>query len=98
MTAPATDLAPPSAPTASPPADGKPTRAMFTNVTRHEAAFAVDFNPVTLQITLANTLEEKGSGQDKKQYVSKSSAKLTMDLQFDSTDTGADVRLHTGKV
>src|SRR6185503_12150224 len=92
MTAPATLEAASAPSTADVPGDSTPTRAMFTNVTRREPAFAVYFNPVTLQITLANTLEEKGSGQDKKQYVSKSSAKLTMDLIFDSTDTGADVR------
>ena len=58
----------------------------------------VHFNPVSLQLQLSNTLEEKGSGDDKKQYVTKSSAKLTLDLIFDTTDDGSDVRVHTEKI
>ena len=59
-------------------------------------AITVHFNPVSLQHTITNTLQEKG--KDKKQYVTKSAAKLTMDLIFDTTHTGQDVRIDTGKV
>ncbi len=77
-----------------------PTRASFTPLNGPEAnqPFAVHFNPTTLQISIANTLEDKGQGKEKKQYVTKSSAKLSMDLIYDSTHDGTDVRLQTGKI
>jgi hypothetical protein len=56
------------------------------------------FNPTSLQHTASNTLKEEGSGAKKKQFVDKSSAKLTMQLIFDTTDTGVDVRTHTSKM
>jgi hypothetical protein len=56
----------------------------------------VHFNPASLQHTITNTLEENRS--DHKQYVTKSSAKLTMDLIFDTTDKSEDVRKTTKKV
>ena len=59
---------------------------------------AVHFNPVSLEYTVSNTLEEKGSGNKKKQYVSQSSGKLTMDLIFDTTHDGSDVRSITNSV
>ena len=76
----------------------KTERARFTDKTRNSSPVPVHFNPVSLQVTISNTLEEKGQGKDKKQYVSKSTAKLSMDLVFDSTDSGQDVRLATGKL
>ena len=61
-------------------------------------SFDVHFNPQTLQYTITNNLKNKGSGNSTKQYVSDSTGKLTMDLIFDTTDTGEDVRLHTVRV
>lgn len=61
-------------------------------------AIDVHFNPASLQVTVSNTLEKQGSGTKSKQYVSQSSAKLTMDLIFDTTDDGQDVRTFTEKV
>ncbi len=58
----------------------------------------VHFNPASLQYTVANTLEKQGSGTKSKQFVSQSTAKLTMDLIFDTTSDGQDVRLFTEKV
>jgi hypothetical protein len=77
-----------------------PTRASFKPLNGPEAnqPFAVHFNPTSLQISIANTLEDKGQGKEKKQYVTKSSAKLSMDLIYDSTHDGTDVRLQTGKI
>lgn len=54
------------------------------------------FNPTSLQYSVTNTLAQQGNG--KQQYVSQSTAKLTMDLVFDTTDMGTDVRLHTSKI
>jgi hypothetical protein len=77
-----------------------PTRASFTPLNGPEAnqPFAVHFNPTSLQISISNTLEDKGQGKEKKQYVTKSSAKLSMDLIYDSTHDGTDVRLQTGRI
>ena len=77
-----------------------PTRASFKPMNGPEAnqPFAVHFNPTSLQISISNTLEDKGQGKEKKQYVTKSSAKLSMDLIYDSTHDGTDVRLQTGKI
>jgi len=58
----------------------------------------VHFNPESLQYTITNNLENQGSGNSTKQYVSDSTGKLTMDLVFDSTGSGEDVRLKTIKV
>jgi len=58
----------------------------------------VKFNPTSLQYVITNTMSDPSRGNKKKQYVSKSSAKLTMDLIFDSTDEGGDVRIQTNKI
>jgi hypothetical protein len=58
----------------------------------------VHFNPASLQYTVSNTLKDEGKGSDKKQFVTGTSAKLTMDLVFDTTDTGQDVRETTEKL
>jgi hypothetical protein len=75
-----------------------PGRATFQNISTGDEPFEVHFNPTSLQIALANTLDDSHSGGDRTQFVSKSSAKLTMDLIFDSTDTGANVREDTADV
>jgi hypothetical protein len=61
-------------------------------------SFEVHFNPQSLQYTITNNLKNTGSGNSAKQYVDESTGKLVMDLVFDTTDTGEDVRLHTVKV
>jgi Contractile injection system tube protein len=58
--------------------------------------FPVHFNPASLQYTVSN--KEQGQGSKKKQHVSETSAQLSMDLVFDTTDTGRDVRLDTGEI
>ncbi|MEF8734512.1 MAG: hypothetical protein V5B40_22140 [Candidatus Accumulibacter meliphilus] len=64
----------------------------------HREPITVHFNPASLQHTVSNTLKEEGQGAKKKQYVSQTTAKLTMDVVFDSTDTGEDVRITTNKM
>jgi hypothetical protein len=59
--------------------------------------FPVHFNPASLQYTVANTLKEESSGGKKKQFVDKTTAKLTMQLVFDTTHNGEDVRKYTDK-
>ncbi len=73
-------------------------RASFTRITGAKSApIAVHFNPVSLQYTVTNTMKE-GKGKKQKQYVSQSTGKLTMDLVFDTTHSGEDVRSHTEKI
>lgn len=73
--------------------------ARFRTVTAGEPIdVTVHFNPASLQYTVSNTLKEQGSGAKKKQYVSQTSAKLTMDLVFDTTASGDDVRETTDKM
>ena len=58
--------------------------------------FPVHFNPASLQYTVSN--KEQGQGAKKKQHVSETSAQLSMDLVFDTTDTSRDVRVDTGEL
>lgn len=73
-------------------------KASFTNVTAKGTPIPVHFNPVSLQYGISNTLAKKGSGDKTKQVVSSSTATLTLELSFDSTDTGRDVREATGPI
>jgi hypothetical protein len=52
------------------------------------------FNPVSLQYTVTNTLR-RGRGNDTKQYVGQSTGKLSLELVFDTSHTGEDVRTKT---
>ncbi len=77
-----------------------PVRALFTPIVNgtKKQAFPVHFNPVSLQYSVSNTLKEEGSGKTKKQYVSKVTGKLTMDLIFDNTPNGHNVQIETAKL
>lgn len=59
-----------------------------------EDPIEVHFNPVSLQFTISNQLKESGGTQ----YVATATMKLTMDLIFDSTDTGRDVTETTRQI
>jgi hypothetical protein len=73
--------------------------AKFTPLSGRGAnvAIPVHFNPVSLQYIITNT-QRTGRGTQTQQYVSQSTAKLSMDLLFDTTDTGEDVRIATEKI
>ncbi len=58
----------------------------------------VHFNPASLVYSVENSVAQQSGGPKKKQYVAQFSGKLTMDLQFDTTDTGSDVRTVTNLV
>ena len=70
----------------------------FFKVQGSNAKIDVHFNPESLQYAITNNLKNKGKGNKKKQYVSDSTGKLTMDLIFDTTGSGEDVRLQTIQV
>ncbi|HEU4325860.1 MAG TPA: hypothetical protein VFS21_22160 [Roseiflexaceae bacterium] len=57
-------------------------------------AIPTHFNPSSLQYTVQNQVVEQSQGgqaNQRKQYVTQTTAKLTMDLIFDTTDTGQNV-------
>lgn len=57
----------------------------------------VHFNPASLQLQVSSELKDTRNNE-RKQYVAKATAKLTMELQFDTTDTGDDVMQTTRKL
>ena len=79
---------------AQPPQVAKATLTALPNGT----PLAVHFNPASLVYSVENTVSQQSGGPTKAQYVAQFSGKLTMDLQFDTTDTGADVRTFTNQV
>lgn len=60
-----------------------------------DKAVTVQFNPVTLKVGLSNTLKagKRSSSKKSAQFVDKSSSSLTVELVFDTTVEGTDVRL-----
>lgn len=61
-------------------------------------AIVVNFNPDSLEYTVTNNIKEEGNSTENKQQVSKSSGKLSMELVFDTTNSGEDVRKQTEKL
>ena len=57
----------------------------------------VHFNPVSLQLQVSNELKDTGN-QQRKQFIAKTTTKLTMDLVFDTTSNGEDVTKTTRKL
>ena len=70
----------------------------FFQANGSEEKIEVHFNPESLQFTVSSNLKNQGSGNSTKQYVSESTGKLTMDLIFDSTHNGEDIRRKTTKI
>src|SRR5215472_17456240 len=62
------------------------------------APFPVHFNPASLVYTVENSTQQQGGDPSRRQFAAKFTGKLTMDLQFDTTATGTDVRQDTSKV
>ncbi|HXW24146.1 MAG TPA: hypothetical protein VEK73_05320 [Xanthobacteraceae bacterium] len=61
-------------------------------------AVMVHFNPASLVYTIENSNNQQSGDPTRRQFAAQFSGKLTMDLQFDTTGTGADVRQITSKV
>lgn len=76
----------------------KLTKAHLKALVQGGDSFDVHFNPVSLVYTVENSVSQQSGDPKKKQYVAQFSGKLTMDLQFDTTGTGADVRIDTNRV
>lgn len=56
------------------------------------------FNPVSMVYTVENSTKQQSGDPKRRQFAAQFSGKLTMDLQFDTTDTGEDVRQTTNKI
>jgi len=76
------------------------TRAQFQSIGPGAPGepIRVNFNPDSLEYTLTNNIKEEGNSTENKQQVSKSSGKLSMELVFDTTLSGDDVREQTEKL
>lgn len=63
-------------------------------------AIDVQFNPTDLKVALANTLRanEREGNSRSAQFVDKSSSTLSVDLLFDTTHDGSDVRQMTSEI
>ncbi|MDH3661695.1 MAG: phage tail protein [Alphaproteobacteria bacterium] len=87
---------------------GEPIKATLAPVTNDKGkaltkeqkaakAVQVHFNPESLDLALSNNFS-KGAGDSPVQLVDEATEKLSLDLQFDTTLTGVDVRQDTGKI
>src|SRR4051794_36127531 len=70
--------------------------ATFSTDKPKPAQVTVHFNPVSLKAGFANTIAD-GSGTAH-QASAKSASKLEMELVFDTSETGEDVRIHSSKL
>ena len=70
----------------------------FFQVEGSSERIEVHFNPESLQYSITNNLQNQGSGNSTKQYVSDSTGKLSMALIFDTTGSGEDVRRQTVRI
>ena len=60
--------------------------------------FEVQFNPASLEYTISNDFDDRNGNNGARQFVKKSTAKLTMTLVFDTTDVGTSVRDVTANI
>ena len=58
----------------------------------------VHFNPASLVYTVENSSKQQAADPKRRQFAAQFSGKLTMDLQFDTTNSGEDVRKTTSQV
>lgn len=63
-----------------------------------EPAASVQFNPASLEYSLSNEFDTSSNNNSPRQFVKKTSGKLTMSLVFDTTLDGSDVRIQSEKI
>jgi len=78
---------------APPPAKGQFT---YTAADGSKTTVPIDFNPASLDYSI--TINAQGEGGQTQQAAGAASAKLNLELTFDTTDSGDDVRGKTNKV
>ena len=72
-------------------------KASFKTKGKKTFNFKVQFNPQSLKYNVTNTLKT-GQKKNISQHVTRTTAKLSMELIFDSTHSGIDVRVQTSEV
>jgi hypothetical protein len=81
-----------------------PALATFRVVGQDSTAFPVLFNPASLKVSLTNRLQDEDSGSagtsggQPRQNTRVTTTKLDMELAFDTTQDGSDVRELTGQL
>jgi hypothetical protein len=73
-------------------------KARLTSLQDSSHCVDVHFNPASLVYSVENSAPQTSSDPKKRQFAAQFTGKLTMDLVFDTTDTGDDVRVDTNKV
>jgi hypothetical protein len=73
-------------------------KACLTSLQDTSHCVDVHFNPASLVYSVENSAPQTSSDPKKRQFAAQFTGKLTMDLVFDTTDTGDDVRVDTNKV
>jgi hypothetical protein len=73
----------------------KVAKATMKSLEPGATPITVDFNPVSLTYSVENSTPQQAAQPRRKQFAAQFSGKLTLDLLFDTTDTGADVRTKT---
>ena len=76
------------------PKEEKLAKALFKTKGKKAFSFDVQFNPQSLKYNVTNTLKP-GRKKNITQHVTRTTAKLAMELIFDSTHSGIDVREQT---
>ena len=73
-------------------------KAVLKSLGSDDTCVTVHFNPASMVYTIENSTKQQSGDPKKRQFAAQFSGKLTMDLQFDTTSTGEDVRKTTGLV
>jgi hypothetical protein len=76
----------------------KTEKAKLVSLGPDKPEIEVHFNPASLVYTVENSTHQPSATPKRKQYAASFSGKLSMDLQFDTTNFGDDVRLTTNQV
>jgi hypothetical protein len=73
-------------------------KARLVSLGPDQTEVEVHFNPASLVYTIENSSSQSAGDPKRRQFAAQFSGKLSMDLQFDTTDIGDDVRLATSQV
>src|SRR5262245_52084071 len=76
----------------------KIAKAKLRSLGPDKTELEVHFNPISLVYSVENSSPQQSGDPKRRQFAAQFSAKLSMDLQFDNTDNGDDVRRDTLKV
>lgn len=80
------------------PDQHKVAKATIKSLEPGAKSIKVDFNPVSLAYSVENSTPQQSGDPRRRQFAAQFSGKLALDLLFDTTDSGADVRTKTRAV